>query len=55
LGPPPVSATTVTSPVSVTRDSVPRMISTTSTLPSGIAMGPSGNFRPEAISCMPVR
>src|SRR5215510_3093706 len=48
FGPPPVSPTTVTRPSGVTRVSVPRLISTSSTLPSGMAMGPSGNWRPSA-------
>src|SRR3954452_1878596 len=48
LGPPPGSATTSTFPSGVTRDSVRRLISTSSTLPSGIAIGPSGNCSPVA-------
>src|SRR3954451_13137022 len=51
LGPPPHSATTDTSPLSTsTRDRVPRAISTSTTLPSSIAIGPSGNRSPLAIS-----
>src|SRR5438874_7949087 len=50
FGPPPVSAITSILPFGVTRDSVPRLISTRITLPSGIAIGPSGNCRPEVIS-----
>src|SRR4051794_36893046 len=49
FGPPPHSATTSILPSGVTRLSVPRFISTTSTLPSGMAIGPSGNSRPDAI------
>src|SRR2546425_3446038 len=50
FGPPPVSATTSFDPLGRTRVSVPRLISTTSTLPSFIATGPSGNSSPEVIS-----
>src|SRR5215211_4810045 len=51
LGPPPVRATTSTEPSGPTRVTVPRLISTTTTLPSLMATGPSGNWSPEAISC----
>src|SRR5262245_48535827 len=50
FGPPPVRATMLVRPSGATRVSVPRRISTTSTLPSGSATGPSGNWRPVAIS-----
>src|SRR5947208_9917194 len=46
FGPPPVRATTVCLPSGATRVRVPRLISTTSTLPSARATGPSGNWRP---------
>ena len=49
LGPPPQSATTSTFPSGVTRVNVPRAISTSRTLPSGMAMGPSGKRSPVAI------
>src|SRR5919204_2910891 len=49
LGPPPSRATTWTFPSAVTRDSVRRSISTSTMEPSGIATGPSGKRRPEAI------
>src|SRR5262245_41921410 len=48
FGPPPHSATTSTRPSVRTRDSVPRRISTSSTLPSEHQIGPSGNWRPDA-------
>ena len=50
MGPPPVVATTSTRPSGVTRDTVPRAISTRITLPSSIATGPSGKASPDAIS-----
>src|SRR3954454_15375377 len=50
LGPPPHSATTSILPSGVTRLSVPRLISTASTDPSGMATGPSGNSRPDAMT-----
>src|SRR5215831_13092930 len=50
FGPPPVRAMTRTLPSELTRVSVPRLISTRTTLPSGIAIGPSGNSRPLASS-----
>src|SRR6059036_4026344 len=50
FGPPPVVATMVCFPSGATRVSVPRLISTTSTLPSSRATGPSGNWRPLVIS-----
>src|SRR2546427_12926177 len=50
FGPPPVSATTSFAPLGRTRVSVPRLTSTTSTLPSSMATGPSGNSSPEVIS-----
>ena len=48
LGPPPQSATTSTAPSAPTLLSVPRAISTTSTLPSSSGTGPSGKRRPVA-------
>src|ERR1700743_2628651 len=48
FAPPPVSATTSILPPGNTRDTVWRRISTTSTEPSAIATGPSGNIRPSA-------
>src|SRR5215813_5148086 len=50
LGPPPSLAITCCLPSGMTRVSVWRAISTRITEPSGIATGPSGNFRPEVIS-----
>src|SRR5437016_1787756 len=51
FGPPPHSAMTSTAPFSTsTRLSVPRLISTRTTLPSSIAIGPSGNCNPLTIS-----
>src|SRR5215471_14185857 len=50
LGPPPSLAITCCLPSGMTRVSVWRAISTRITDPSGIAIGPSGNFRPEVIS-----
>src|ERR1700694_362918 len=50
LGPPPSLATTCCLPSGMTRVSVSRAISTRITEPSGMATGPSGNFRPEVIS-----
>src|SRR3954467_4610172 len=41
-------------PSGITRVSVSRAISTRITEPSGIAIGPSGNFRPEVISLLGV-
>ncbi len=49
LGPPPRVAITCTVPSGVTRESVRRSISTRITEPSGMATGPSGKRRPEAI------
>src|SRR6266568_7968154 len=49
FGPPPSCATTRTLPSGVTRESVRRSISTRITEPSGMATGPSGKRRPEAI------
>src|SRR5205809_7651139 len=48
FGPPPSVAITWIFPAGVTRESVRRSISTRITEPSGIAIGPSGNRRPEA-------
>src|SRR4029450_1139064 len=50
LGPPPRLAITCCLPSAMTRVSVWRAISTRITEPSGMATGPSGNFRPEVIS-----
>src|SRR5262245_35274984 len=50
LGPPPSLAMTCCLPSGMTRVSVWRAISTRITEPSGIATGPSGNFRPAVIS-----
>ena len=50
LGPPPSLAMTCCLPSGMTRVSVSRAISTRITEPSGMATGPSGNFRPEVIS-----
>src|SRR5581483_3623348 len=51
FGPPPHSATTSMVPLSTsTRLNVPRAISTSTTLPSSIAIGPSGNRNPLTIS-----
>src|SRR2546423_11616264 len=50
LGPPPVSATGSTEPSGETRLMRPPWISTSTTLPSDIATGPSGNFSPLASS-----
>jgi hypothetical protein len=49
FGPPPSVATTRTLPSGMTRESVRRSISTSTTEPSLIATGPSGNRRPDAI------
>src|SRR3989454_10142490 len=49
FGPPPSRATTWIFPSGVTRESVRRSISTRTTEPSGIATGPSGKRRPDAI------
>ena len=50
FGPPPSLAMTCCLPSGMTRVSVSRAISTRITEPSGMAIGPSGNFRPEVIS-----
>ncbi len=50
LGPPPSLAMMCCLPSGVTRVSVWRAISTRMTEPSGMAIGPSGNLRPEVIS-----
>src|SRR5258708_15678908 len=50
FGPPPSLAMTCCLPSGMTRVSVWRAISTRITEPSGMATGPSGNFRPEVIS-----
>src|SRR6267378_2075692 len=50
LGPPPSRAITWILPSGVTRESVRRSISTSTTEPSGMATGPSGNRRPVVIS-----
>src|SRR6266852_1652270 len=50
FGPPPSLAITCCLPSGMTRVSVWRAISTRITEPSGMATGPSGNFRPEVIS-----
>jgi hypothetical protein len=50
LGPPPRFAITRIFPSGVTRESVRRSISTKTIEPSGMATGPSGKRRPEAIS-----
>src|SRR5260370_42490196 len=50
FGPPPSLAMTCCLPSGMTRVSVWRAISTRITEPSGMATGPSGNFRPEGIS-----
>src|SRR2546422_794735 len=49
FGPPPSVAITRTLPSGVTRERVCRSISTRTTEPSGIATGPSGNRKPDAI------
>src|SRR5215510_480520 len=49
FGPPPSVAITWILPSGVTRESVRRSISTSTTEPSLIATGPSGNRRPAAI------
>src|SRR4249920_291388 len=46
FGPPPVVATRVTSPPGLTRANVPLWISTTTTAPSSMAIGPSGKRSP---------
>src|SRR5918999_6037892 len=53
FGPPPSVATTSVRPCHA-RVNVPRAISTSSTEPSGIAIGPSGNCKPSATisNCM---
>ncbi|MCU0892359.1 MAG: hypothetical protein MUE77_11620 [Sandarakinorhabdus sp.] len=48
LGPPPGSATVWVRPSGATRVMRPGRISTTSTLPSAMATGPSGKPRPSA-------
>src|SRR4029077_1727895 len=50
FGPPPSLAMTCCLPSGMTRVSVWRAISTRITDPSGMATGPSGNFRPVVIS-----
>jgi hypothetical protein len=50
LGPPRHSPTTSTRPSGSTLERVPRWISTRITEPSSIAIGPSGNCKPLAIS-----
>src|SRR6185503_18132470 len=52
LGPPPRSAMVSRRPSGVTRVRVPRRISTSTTEPSAIAIGPSGNWSPVAICCI---
>src|SRR5262249_3316124 len=52
FGPPPHSPTTVIAPSGVTRESVPRLISTSRTLPSLQPIVPSGNCGPVVTSRM---